>query len=216
MTFRDKEIHCSDCGTRFGFSAEEQSFYAQKGLDHEPRRCKPCRSARKSKTRDGRHEPSRPPAARGNPPSPQDGGPFVRHSRHNSHGSPRRTPWVLEEREQRPAGIWQPRHGKSPTGDAPLFKADFGPSPHDRSLPGNGPGRRGQRNGNSRPDRQGRGPRAIVLHDAVCSDCKAATQVPFKPNRSSPVYCRTCLPKHKTQKPGPRQPARGGQAHRSR
>jgi len=215
MTFRDKEIHCSDCGTQFGFSAEEQSFYAQKGLDHEPRRCKPCRTARKSKSRAGIKEPARAAAGRRSDSLRLDGVPFVRHSRHNSHGSPRRTPWVLEDKEQRRAGIWQPRHGKSQASDAPLFKANFGPSPHDRSLPANGQGRRGQRDGNFRPDRQGRDPKALVLHDAVCSACEASTQVPFKPNGVSPVYCRSCLPKHKGQKPRAGRPARGRQAHRN-
>ena len=42
----DKEIQCTTCGTLFGFSAEEQEFYASKGFQ-EPRKCKPCRDAAK-------------------------------------------------------------------------------------------------------------------------------------------------------------------------
>ena len=36
-----------------------------------------------------------------------------------------------------------------------------------------------------------------VMHKAVCSDCGAETQVPFKPDPHRPVYCRKCLPNHR-------------------
>ena len=42
-----------------------------------------------------------------------------------------------------------------------------------------------------------RGPRQ--MHPAVCSDCGAETQVPFKPIEGKPVYCRDCYQKHKKQ-----------------
>ncbi len=35
------------------------------------------------------------------------------------------------------------------------------------------------------------------MHDAVCSDCKKACKVPFKPTEGKSVYCRECYPKHK-------------------
>jgi CxxC-x17-CxxC domain-containing protein len=41
----------------------------------------------------------------------------------------------------------------------------------------------------------GRGP-PREMHDAVCADCKKATQVPFKPTEGRPVYCRDCFSKH--------------------
>lgn len=41
----------------------------------------------------------------------------------------------------------------------------------------------------------GRGP-PREMHDAVCADCKKATQVPFKPSAGRPVYCRDCFAKH--------------------
>ena len=39
------------------------------------------------------------------------------------------------------------------------------------------------------------GPRE--MHDATCSDCGNACQVPFKPAEGKPVYCRDCYQKHK-------------------
>ena len=48
MSFEDKSIECSDCGTTFTFSAEEQEFFASKGYTNEPKRCPSCRQARKT------------------------------------------------------------------------------------------------------------------------------------------------------------------------
>ena len=48
MSFQDKSIQCSDCGTAFTFSAEDQEFFRSKGYTNEPKRCPECRQARKS------------------------------------------------------------------------------------------------------------------------------------------------------------------------
>lgn len=50
MLYTDQIIACVDCGTEFNFSAKEQEFYAQKGFTSVPKRCKPCRNARKDST----------------------------------------------------------------------------------------------------------------------------------------------------------------------
>ncbi len=42
----DTEIACSVCQGPFVFSAAEQSYYAQRGFQF-PKRCKPCRQARR-------------------------------------------------------------------------------------------------------------------------------------------------------------------------
>ncbi len=48
MSFQDKSIQCSDCGVTFTFSAEEQEFFQSKGYTNEPKRCMPCRQAKKT------------------------------------------------------------------------------------------------------------------------------------------------------------------------
>ena len=48
MAFKDKDIQCSDCGTTFTFSAEDQEYYRSKGYTNEPKRCPSCRQARKT------------------------------------------------------------------------------------------------------------------------------------------------------------------------
>ncbi len=46
--FQDKTLVCKDCGAEFVFTAGEQEFYAEKGFENEPQRCKDCRSNRKA------------------------------------------------------------------------------------------------------------------------------------------------------------------------
>ena len=48
MSFQDKSIQCSDCGTTFTFSVEDQEFYQSKGFTNEPKRCPSCRQAKKA------------------------------------------------------------------------------------------------------------------------------------------------------------------------
>ena len=52
MSFTDKELQCSDCGATFTFGAEEQEFFQTKGYTNEPKRCRTCRDARKTKRYD--------------------------------------------------------------------------------------------------------------------------------------------------------------------
>ena len=48
MTYQEKSITCSDCGTTFTFTAGEQEFFASKGFTNEPKRCRPCRDTKKA------------------------------------------------------------------------------------------------------------------------------------------------------------------------
>jgi len=48
MAFQDRELACRDCGGSFVFTAGEQEFYANKGLQHDPVRCPSCRATRKT------------------------------------------------------------------------------------------------------------------------------------------------------------------------
>ena len=44
----NKSLICKDCGTTFDFTVREQQFYAEKGFEIEPQRCRDCRTARKN------------------------------------------------------------------------------------------------------------------------------------------------------------------------
>lgn len=43
--------------------------------------------------------------------------------------------------------------------------------------------------------RQSFGPRE--MHKATCDECKQQCEVPFKPMKGKPVYCRDCYSKHR-------------------
>ena len=49
--YEDKTLVCKDCGNEFVFTAGEQEFYAEKGFQNEPQRCKACRDSRKQASR---------------------------------------------------------------------------------------------------------------------------------------------------------------------
>ena len=48
--FEEKTLVCQDCGSDFVFTIGEQEFYAEKGFENEPKRCKDCRSNRRTRT----------------------------------------------------------------------------------------------------------------------------------------------------------------------
>ena len=41
----DIPVDCRDCGSKFLFTVDEQAFYAEKGFEGQPSRCKKCRAA---------------------------------------------------------------------------------------------------------------------------------------------------------------------------
>ena len=59
--YEDKTLVCKECGNEFVFTAGEQEFYAERGFQNEPQRCKACRDARKNAAR-GPVSTSPPPA----------------------------------------------------------------------------------------------------------------------------------------------------------
>ena len=49
--YQDITLKCKDCGSEFVFTAGEQEFYAEKGFQNQPQRCKACRNQRKNATK---------------------------------------------------------------------------------------------------------------------------------------------------------------------
>ena len=39
------------------------------------------------------------------------------------------------------------------------------------------------------------------MFETKCTDCKKVTTVPFEPTKGKPVYCKTCLTKHRGKRP---------------
>lgn len=55
----DTELTCQDCQTTFMFTEKEQAFYEEKGFTP-PKRCKPCRDAKKARQQGGAAQGGRP------------------------------------------------------------------------------------------------------------------------------------------------------------
>ena len=47
-TYQDITLTCQDCGQPFVFSADDQTYHAQKGYTNEPKRCPDCRQSRRN------------------------------------------------------------------------------------------------------------------------------------------------------------------------
>lgn len=58
MAYVDETLTCKDCGKEFIFSAGEQEFYAEKGFENKPARCRDCRGKRQ-RSREGGERPQR-------------------------------------------------------------------------------------------------------------------------------------------------------------
>ena len=52
--YQDETLKCRDCGNEFVFTAGEQEFYAQRGFENKPSRCKECRAAKKNAQKSAR------------------------------------------------------------------------------------------------------------------------------------------------------------------
>ncbi len=48
MQYQDKQLTCVDCGQPFVFTAGEQEFFAQKGFQNPPKRCKACKAIKRA------------------------------------------------------------------------------------------------------------------------------------------------------------------------
>lgn len=51
--YENKVLICKDCGASFDFTVRDQMFYAEKGFENEPQRCRDCRNARKTQRASG-------------------------------------------------------------------------------------------------------------------------------------------------------------------
>lgn len=49
--YEDKTLVCKECGSEFVFTAGEQEFYAERGFENEPKRCRACRDAKRASKR---------------------------------------------------------------------------------------------------------------------------------------------------------------------
>jgi len=49
LSYEDRTLTCTDCGQSFIFTADDQSYHAEKGYTNEPKRCTSCRESRRDR-----------------------------------------------------------------------------------------------------------------------------------------------------------------------
>ena len=49
MSYEDRSLTCVECGQPFIFTADDQSYHAEKGYTNEPKRCTSCRQTRRDR-----------------------------------------------------------------------------------------------------------------------------------------------------------------------
>ena len=49
MSYEDRSLACVECGQSFIFTADDQSYHAEKGYTNEPKRCQSCRQMRRDR-----------------------------------------------------------------------------------------------------------------------------------------------------------------------
>jgi CxxC-x17-CxxC domain-containing protein len=67
--FADKQIKCIECDKDFTYTAAEQELHKSLGYQNEPKRCNPCREAKRQR-RPGGKDRAAAPAAEGAPAPP--------------------------------------------------------------------------------------------------------------------------------------------------
>ena len=53
-SFTDKTLKCIECGSDFTYAASEQELHQSLGYQNEPKRCNPCRDAKRQRRGEGR------------------------------------------------------------------------------------------------------------------------------------------------------------------
>ncbi len=46
--YQEQSLTCVDCGGKFLWTPDEQEYFREKGFTEPPKRCKPCRQAKKA------------------------------------------------------------------------------------------------------------------------------------------------------------------------
>ncbi|MBN2804203.1 MAG: zinc-ribbon domain containing protein [Deltaproteobacteria bacterium] len=197
MAFEDQTLKCVTCNSEFVFSTSEQEFYAEKKLEHPPKRCKDCRyDAKKRRQRKKRPVGEYRSPAFGNSEFKRNANNNRPH-RHAPAGQPDfsseyRSPAfreyeAMDNSEEYRAPGFKEYDKINPEEEyrSPAFKEYDGINPRDEYRSpafGNG-GRRGRV---ERP-----------MFEITCVACGETAMVPFVPEEKEDPMCQDCYKEHK-------------------
>lgn len=179
--FVDKQIKCLECGKDFTYTAAEQELHKSLGYQNEPKRCNPCREAKRQR-RPGGGAPrgeGQPAGAAAPAPAPA------------AAGAPPAAPRPPQSQGQRPpqGGGGRRDGGRNPQNSGPR-------PPRDGRNSNNNNPRNAPPVERVQPVDPGFIPREF--HLAICAECGKEAQLPFKPQGDRPVYCIDCFAQKRT------------------
>ena len=183
--FVDKQIKCIECSKDFTYTAAEQELHKSLGYQNEPKRCTPCREAKRQR---------RPGSREGKPAGAPEAAAVA-----PAEGAAPRPP---QPAAPRPPQQQAPNRGRDGRRDGGRGGDGRGPRPPRAEQPGprggDRGGERGQRAAQERAIAQDPGfmPREFFL--AICAECGKEAQLPFKPAGDRPVYCLECFAQKRT------------------
>ena len=172
--FADKQIKCIECNKDFTYTAAEQELHKSLGYQNEPKRCNPCREAKRQRRPGGRDRAAAPAPADGAAPAAAAAAPAA--------------PAPQPQQQPRPQGNRppQPRQGRD---GGRRDGGRRGPPPPPREP-------RENRGGPGPGADPGFAPREFFL--AICAECGKEAQLPFKPRGDRPVLCIECFAQKRT------------------
>lgn len=199
MSFEDKTLICAQCGKEFTFTAGEQEFYQEKGLQSEPKRCKDCRQAKRKQKNRRSNGIYRSPAFEDSAPSHQKirGGRGGRFKRREYRSPGLKDPHAGQQEYRSPAfresEIIKPEQEYR----SPGFReyADIDPKEEYRS-----PGFReyadidlkGEYRSPGFQDLKTKYKDEKPMFSIVCAECGAEAMIPILPDPEKEVYCQEC------------------------
>lgn len=195
MAFEDKTLACVQCGTEFVFSAGEQEFFEERGLNSPPKRCKVCRQENKKKKR-------RPPGpGQGEYRSPAFDNSAPAHQRMRSGGRGQR-PGGQRNRDYRSPSFRDKQIDPQAEYRSPGFQEFDGMNPDEEYR---APGFKEYEGIN--PAEEYRAPGFSEVTNAwrdqkpefqiICVACGKEAMVPFLPEEREDPMCSECYREHK-------------------
>ncbi|HEX7896289.1 MAG TPA: CxxC-x17-CxxC domain-containing protein [Planctomycetota bacterium] len=183
--FADKQIKCIECNKDFTYTAAEQELHKSLGYQNEPKRCNPCREAKRQRRPGGRDRGAAPAAPAENGAAPAvAGAPAVPAAPTAAQAAP---PPPRPPQQNRPPQQQQRQPQQQGRGGRDGGRRGPPPPPRENRENRGGPGPGAD---------PGFAPREFFL--AICAECGKEAQLPFKPRGDRPVLCIECFAQKRT------------------
>jgi len=198
MAIEEKTLQCVQCQKEFPFTVEDQKFFADKGFESDPKRCKSCRALRRKEKRGQNFGEYRSPAFDRSAPAHQKRG--ARRGGGRRGGGPARGQSRVNREYRSPSF-----QGKQINAEAEYRSPGFRDRDHiineqEYRSPGF------KEYDKVKPEEEYRSPGFFDSKDSykdekplfsiVCVACNKEAQVPFLPEEREDPMCQECYKEH--------------------